>query len=670
MPASPEIERSIQKGLRFLRQHQNQDGSFASQSSSDLINFNAAQTWQTTFVPSLILGALSSLPVSEAAAMRSRLASFVQQQQESNGAFNYWSKRSPQRQARPYPDDLDDTFCALIGLALHDPANIDGAVLAKTVKLLLTCETAVGGPYRTWLVASNSDKQWLDVDVAVNANIAYFMSLLGNRLPNIDAYLDKIVRSKLPSSPYYPTEYPLLYYLARAYHGKHHKRLLSWAQQLQRKCRGNALHTALCVTARLQLGERPDNQALAKSLSVLMRMQASDGSWPAVAFCIEPVIDGRPHCGGCATLTTAMACEALSRFNQLQTATITSDAQPSITENVDWILKTRDGVLSAAKAHTRGLNKHLQQTTDGLLTRLAESRNGPEITCLPHQFSLAVKAPSRSVAADSLNWLGAANLYGWLAYTIYDDFLDDAGQPGLLPAANSALRRSVSGFSSAAEAGHDFPAIVDKVFDVIDGANDWELANCRWACQDGVLTIGRLPNYGDLRRLAERSYGHMLPLLAVLSASSDVNEGGDARQLRLAVTHYLIARQLNDDLHDWTDDLRKGHISYVVKKLIADNLPKDQVDWELPKLIAYLRPPFWQSTLPEVCAEIQRRTALSRRALRQISVLESDNVLDQLLSHIDDSVEDTLRQRQDAAIFLKQYARPAQKARSRQGGKL
>ena len=50
-------------------------------------------------------------------------------------SWNYWKRDSEDAINFPYPDDLDDTFCALATLAHYDKRMITGDIFAHIVKL-------------------------------------------------------------------------------------------------------------------------------------------------------------------------------------------------------------------------------------------------------------------------------------------------------------------------------------------------------------------------------------------------------------------------------------------------------------------------------------------------------------------------------------------------------
>lgn len=634
------------RALRFLAKQQQADGSFLSFSSASAQPFRRLRGWQTTFVSALMLAALTGSEEPEALTIRRRLADFLLTQKDPDGSFNYWSRTAPEYASMAYPNDLDDTFCALLALRLHDPALAAGKELAQAVKLLLATETEVGGPYRTWLVSPDSRPIWLDVDMAVNSNIAYFLSLFDNRLPSLDNLMSAAIRQNNFSSPYYPSPYAFLYYFSRAYRGPEMARLLRKVRRAHRQA-SNDLERAICLSARLRLG---DTQDVRPAVSELVAGQRRDGSWPAAAFYADPEINGKAYFNGAAALTTAFAVEALQLYDKHQT----SPSIPSTTVNAAG---QQGKALALASQQCRTLQPELRMTIMRSLRKLAASPNGNEIIGLGKRFNNSFDSPLPKAGQLELQ-LGLANLYGWLAFTVYDDFMDQTGKPSLLPAANVAMRQSFTTFGQALPGNADCEELARRTFDTIDGANAWEVAHCRLKVRADTITLDRLPDFSDLSKLAERSLGHALPVLIILLARGTAPKSADFRHINKAMSHYLIARQLNDDCHDWADDLANGQATCVVTRLLKSlELPTGQ--HSLSDILQEGRRQFWHETLPEICREMRRQLAAGRHELGLVPGLRQDNVIRRLLDHIDVSIGETLDQHAEAESFLKQYQQAA-----------
>jgi hypothetical protein len=558
---------------------------------------------------------LQSLTEIEGAApLREDICRLLLKARSPNWSFNYWLRDSPESQQFPYPDDLDDTFCALIGLYKHNPNLIDEAALARIVHLLLASETTVGGPYRTWLVKPDSPPEWLGVDVAVNANIAYFLQLIGSPSPPLLQYLAAKIMQGDYASDYYPNPVPIWYYLARVCPAGCRKKL---RQDIEATRPTNALQLALSISALRQLGA-----PVQRRQKTLRNLQSNDGSWPAAAFCLDPARDGQTYYHGSAALTTAFALEALVESPKVTT----KPASP--------IPKLQGGIVEQARSDIEELGPDLRKQALLALERTLKSDPKHQITLLPYWVGQSLRKPP---PADEQFYgtLGLANLFGWMAYTIYDDFLDDAGQPPQLPVANFALRSSVGYFRAALPNHAAFQHHVNQTFNIIDNANAWEQAHCR--------SVDKPPRYGARSKLAERSMGHVLTPVAVLLQAGQTLTSSDVVCFQKAFHHYLIARQLDDDMHDWQTDFTNGHVSYVVAEILRANASHN------------MQQQFWHHTLPRVCDVMNGHIVSARGALKQVKILKPDNVLAQLLDNLETSVQTTLTKQTQATKFLASY---------------
>jgi hypothetical protein len=277
-----------------------------------------------------------------------------------------------------------------------------------------------------------------------------------------------------------------------------------------------------------------------------------------------------------------------------------------------------------------------------------------EIALLPQRLNASlIKALPKS-QLERITQLGIANLYGWSAYAIYDDFLDNEGDPRDLSVANILSRHSLQNFKQALPNDISFHNTVDRTFDTIDSANDREVQHCRLSVTNKAVTIAQLPQYQKSLQLADRSLGHVLGPLGVLAAGGIAADDPRAVALCLALRHYLVARQLNDDLHDWEQDTRAGIATYVVAKILRNlSVPPGQHSFRtiLPKM----QQEFWHNTLPSVCKTIQMHTSRARKAANSSRLLRGSNLITILTTDIDTTVAVTLQEQTKAQDFLAAY---------------
>lgn len=654
-PSDPanETHLAIAKAIAYLEQHQLPDGSFTTEASPTSEPFTAQTANVTVFTPALMLEALSQVP--GAMAVRQKLADWLLAQKSAQGSFNYWAKNASEREIRPYPDDLDDTFCALAGLYRHDLSLIGPDTLAEAVRVLLCAESQVGGPYYTWLAPPNAPKVWRDIDLAVNANVAYFLRLAAQIPPNLVAFLEQAITAGTFLSPYYPNAYPLVYYVARAYRGPREKHLADWLRKQHNKQHpdqpwSTPLQTALAVTSlyRLEDDYQPD-----LTINYLLKTQQPDGSWPAEPFWRDaaPETSDEPWFAGSSALTTAFSIEALQ--NHTARTAVSHAPAPQVASRAGRSHNSKRSVISKAKNMLGGLEPTLRRTGQDWLDTVVAHDANDEITLLAYSTAKDLLKTSHQ-SDDIFILLGAANLLGWSAYTIYDSFLDTTGNPRLLPLANAALRGSLKAFHEALPKHAAFQKLVAETFDVIDSANAWEVTHCRFDVRGQEVIIGRLPSYGRLNRLAERSLGHALGPLGVLAASGITPTGRPAAKLFSGLKHYLIARQLHDDLHDWEEDLQTGQCTYVVAELLRQSATPAG-SYQLPELLPQLRRFFWHDALPGICETLLRHLALARQHIVHSALLQANNSLSRLLDGLQTSTGQTLTERMRTLNFIAAY---------------
>jgi hypothetical protein len=637
------ISQSIERGTLFLASRQLPDGGFTTTVFMNDTLSSTGKEYKIVFGSALILRVLGEVTLRQAQTVKDKLAQYLLSQKSERWSLNYWDRGSHEYKTMSYPDDLDDTFCALAGLWLHDSSLVDETVLAHSVKLLLATESHVGGPYKTWLVPPGAAKVWQDVDVAVNANVAYFLSLIGSSLPNVADLLERAVQAEVFASPYYPHEELVAYYVASVYKGRSQKKLTRWLRQkLQSTIGRSPLRTALCVSSLIRLSEVVPEAAI----EYLIKTQQTDGSWQNEAVWLDRKRGGETYYAGSSALVTAFAIEALEHYSH-SSPRLAEDVQPSVLDPRSIV------VFEQARQEAGQLDKTLRRSVLAMIDRTASGGNAREITLLPYLVASSLKQ-QRRLSRHILNTLSLANLYGWIAYTIYDDFLDDEGDPRYLSAANVMMRRSVESFGRVLPKNHAFQHLVRDIFDTIDAANVWEVTHARFVVDGKRIRIAKLPDYKRLDALAERSLGHALPALGVVAAASVSLDQESTKQLLTALRHYIIARQLNDDLHDWKEDLQAGRITYVVTRILGE-LNYEPGEYAVDQLIPKLERQFWHHTLPQLCKRMKYHTRQSKVAIRRCDLFQEQNFLRQLVEQIDLSINETLATLGRTERFLDAY---------------
>lgn len=616
--------------LQFLARQQSRNGAFAGFASASNEPFITARTQPTIFPTVLILEALKN--VSGANAIRENAAQYVQQQMNDQGAWNYWDSSSPYRKSEPYPDDLDDTACALSALYGYDRSFIDGVRLGQFARLLVSAESKPGGPYNTWLADYAKTPQWEQIDIAVNANIGYVLSQQGATPRRLIEYLDQKILSNDISSAYYVGTAPVLYFLARWYNGQYVADLRRIVKQAVReRSAESSLACALLLIAACHL-------KLPKSVIRDLRSQLLKGKvgdhWSAEAFYIDPVYDSVQHYGGSDALTTSFALEALSCYDSLhQGAQLPKARQPMFSKSS---LAIAEPIADA----------DLKREYSSMVEQIAKADSEGQVISPATQLA---RAGGWDISPQTLEHLNIGSLNGWVAYTIYDNILDGTETPARLNVANVAMRSSYGHYLQVMPSN-----LVSQAFETMDAANAWELREARAKFDGDVFRIAKLPDYQQHYKLAERSWGHSLACSGVLLAANIKQDSVHYQALQAFFEHYLIVRQLNDDAHDWEEDISAGHMSSVVAMLLCDRvMPLTIV---LSDELASIRKHFWLNTITEVITVMNGHIKQAQDALDICSSIFDITPFQAWLTKLQHSSGLVYKHRQSALDFMKAFS--------------
>ena len=468
-------------------------------------------------------------------------------------------------------------------------------------------------------------------------------------LDNINKLIEDAIDSSIYYSPYYPTPYSIIYFISRSYTGKKIPKIIDFllSQRDADYKWNNPLDTALVISSLINFKARVNN--LKNSIDYLLQKQNS--SWDAHPFYagINPSgkADGTKYYAGCASLTTAFCLEALNKYNELKSKKVTK--QNTKTQNNSIQAEVRE----QAEQNFCSLGSDINKLFKLRLKRAIKTDKEQPIILLPYLFLLMLGNEEKE---DSIvTKLGLANLYGWIAYAIYDDFLDNEGDAKLLPLANICLRELTIIFNNTLPLNLEFRSFFKQTMDEIDSANSWEVNNCRLKIKNKKLDLKNFDFnktiYKNLDKLAERSMGHALGPIAILFNLGYKKDSDEIKNLILFFKHYIIARQLNDDAHDWEQDLKNGHITPVVEIL----LKQFGKSIDLKKNLQELQSMFWHETILDICDKILKNVETSRKALSNILIIKDNAPFEKFLTKVERAATDALYEREKTLKFLRAY---------------
>lgn len=663
----------IDRAIRHVREQQSPDGSFVHLSGTSPNDFSHAIARKTTFFTANILSCLQNIPPTIAglnsdsglADIQAAGIKFLLSQRNGRWSFNYWARDAEERTVLPYPDDLDDTFAALAAIARYDARALDGHAFAAIATLLTAHEVDEGGPYRTWLVHDDAPQKWQDVDVVVNSTIGYFLSLGGVRLPRLKNFIDDAVRAgeNRLSSPYYPGIFAVGYFLSRfykSYDAQNEKLAAIITEQLADHNSGNNITTleyAMAISALINLGEAGHaaaGDAMHTATANLIARLDQEGFLPS-AFCIDPSRGGDRCYAGASALTAAFCAEALAQYSALIEKPFAARREHPLHNRV------HEHIRALARTACRPLPHDLR----AMAMAQIEKTPDPRITAPAPEFYTILRADGKIISPSIIEQLSLANLFGWMAYNVYDDALDGEGGTTAIPCANFFLRALAEIYYAL---GTKYPALAGLfrgTMDRIDAANAREQHHCRipWKANysmSGIFSFP-LPRFGDHHLLADRSIGHAMGPLAELLIAGYGAESETYRNTELFFRHYLIARQLHDDAHDWADDLLRGRINSVAALIIHRFREKysagsgAEIIKEVFDVLPSLKKIFWEDTVGVVAQMIVRHITAARRARAAIALPASADFMESELRRLEAGARRAIAERNNALIFLNDY---------------
>ena len=278
-----------------------------------------------------------------------------------------------------------------------------------------------------------------------------------------------------------------------------------------------------------------------------------------------------------------------------------------------------------------------------------EANESGEITMISSYFASSLKQRTQSVTRQLFINLGIANFFTWMAYTIYDDFIDDEGKTELLPVANIMQRRALGIYMRFSSKDVALQQEICDCFDKMDEANSWELAHCRFKVKKDGIGIGPLPAYASFKILADRAAGHILgPMMIVDKLHATSLERTDIQK---GFEHFLIARQLGDDLQDWSDDFQKGHISPVVAHVL-ERMKIAPGNYSVSALARRMKEYLWTTGIGEINDLILKHVSKSRKYFDKSSLLKMDG---DFFVRILDLLEETAKENALSDIHEKQF---------------
>lgn len=302
----------------------------------------------------------------------------------------------------------------------------------------------------------------------------------------------------------------------------------------------------------------------------------------------------------------------------------------------------------------------LRERAKSAIEKTIRGNRDKQMSLMAYYTKVSLGKSGEGIPDELVADIGLANIFFWTAFIIYDDFWDrdEAADPHLLPIANIFARHYIDFFIALPD-DKEFRPFFHDLMDKLDGSNAWEVENCRAKVEENIFYIpDNLPNFGDYENKYRPASGHILSSVAILTQFGKELKAEDWGNIILYFKHYLIAMQLNDDAHDWEEDLQRGHLSTMVTILLDDlkqsGWKKQTIDLstDLPEI----KKTFWFVTMPQYVKKVLSQTEASRKALRAISIIEDPASLEGIITTTENVARQAERESIDSSALLKEYA--------------
>lgn len=312
-----------------------------------------------------------------------------------------------------------------------------------------------------------------------------------------------------------------------------------------------------------------------------------------------------------------------------------------------------DAIRRALDERLSHLPRGFKEHAHAVIERTIRGNTDKQMALMPLYVREALGKRGSHFTDERLAELGLASIFFWTAFIIYDDFWDEdeAAEPKYLPIANLFARHFIRTFEHTPGLAMYF----HELMDLLDAANEWEMLWCRLVRKEAIIIVPEeLPDYGDYLIKFYPAAGHVLGTVAMFG---ELGYAPDSEEVECVVEyfkHYLVAMQLNDDAHDWKEDLARGHISTAVAKLLEawkEEHP-DEGEIDLEEDMPELERLFWFRVLTPLCESVLACTSRARASLAALDCIEYREPLERFITENERIAKEALAEHRRSVAFL------------------
>ena len=620
----------VRSAIIFVTHNQNNDGGFTSITRNSLDK--SPVNHSTIFYPALIGSILAMLKRKETHDIIKKINYFLQSEKSDNELWSYWAQTDTHNTQFPYPADLDDSSLAIVVQSVTK--NLEIQTLIQYIQSLTNNEEKPGGPYKTWIMTKNEEK-WSDIDPVVNAGIAYALKQQDVVLNNLNNYIIDRIATNNWRSPYYVSEPLMLFLLDRGLNGQCDTEIKKIVNGYSQKIDGlSLLELGLTLILMIKIGS--DSIIITEYTKKIIGAGQAYAADPCI---LEKQENATTEISGCVALTATVCALAINYYDDYEVGRCSKSPIISSVENQlhDVIITTVAGKLN--KLDHNLFTVGLQEFSTLVGTPLAR-----EITLISFDIARAFEA---ELPLQLYIELGTANLWGWLSYQLYDGCYDEGTISQNLSLANICLREATLGYHAVATEYRIPTELVTDTLDHIDLAHAHELKERTHFFADSAYAKELLGS--TTLNLCERSFGHTLgpQLISIISRQTKETQ----QQLKKLFTHYLNARQMCDDLHDWNEDYAANRLTGVTKPLFLSC-------YAFPALnnSGAAKEIFWEEGIVIAIRQAQQEIEQALYIMKKISWRASAPImLSKTINRLGDALHTVMREHQTMQALIKHY---------------
>ncbi|MFA6514353.1 MAG: hypothetical protein WCT50_03660 [Patescibacteria group bacterium] len=236
---------------------------------------------------------------------------------------------------------------------------------------------------------------------------------------------------------------------------------------------------------------------------------------------------------------------------------------------------------------------------------------------------------------------GQAQTHLWRALNIYDDFLDNEGEPKELSSANYHFRSFLKIIYTAKLPKYFYLWAENKLL-ILEKANKLEVSTRITLINEGIITIPKsLPHFNNLTKLSEKSLALAIAPVALLIKNGIIKENKELKIINDFFKYGLAAKQLSDDASDWLEDLKNNTIT-AVNVLILKEAKNKKIKLNINRRPEILYLLFIEAVAGKTCYNILNLCAKAKKEAAKLGLENQAPIILKLIKPLETAAQKAL----------------------------